>query len=306
MYKHAIILLIPVLAWACTVEKDEVVTEQLDVIALLNGEAIDREEFEKFLSLQSDNDEDILAGPGRTMLFREFLIRRLLFEEAREANVLLELDEAQIYVQEWLPDEEQQTPELVEHARVFLTIQRFVREKFASQLTVGLSEMQKYYERYADEFIVEDQANVLEILVDDVKLAGRIRQGIRSGDVRTFKEMARRHSTGLTSRSGGDLGIFSRRQLPEDFEKVIFKLKPGEISAPFQSAQGYHLFMMEEWIPRHAQKFYEVQEIIFQRLLVEKERDVLERYVQELFETASIEIFDQSLNAVEEMPNEDL
>ena len=85
-------------------------------------------------------------------------------------------------------------------------------------------------------------------------------------------------------------------QLPEDFEKTIFKLKPGEISPVFRSAEGYHIFMMEEWVPRHAQKFYEVQDALFEKLVADKERLALDQYVEQLFLAASVDIHDEDLD----------
>ena len=115
------------------------------------------------------------------------------------------------------------------------------------------------------------------------------------GDLRNFKELARLHSQGLTANKGGDLGTFTRGQLPKDFEEFVFTLKPGEVSSVFHSAEGYHIFMMEEWIPRHPQKFYEVQDIIFERLVMAKERAARDSYVRQIVDRASIELHDKSL-----------
>ena len=54
--------------------------------------------------------------------------------------------------------------------------------------------------------------------------------------------------------------------------------------------------MMEEWVPRHAQKFHEVQEAIFEKLVGEKESVALEEYVNQLFQSASIEVHDRTLS----------
>ncbi len=134
------------------------------------------------------------------------------------------------------------------------------------------------------------------ILLEDRERAEEIRAQLNFGDVRTFKSMARSYSQGLTAQAGGDLGTFTSGQLPENFEKVIFQLKAGEISTVFRSPEGYHIFMMEEWVPRHAQKFHEVQEAIFEKLVGEKESVALEEYINQLFQSASIEVHDRTLS----------
>ena len=54
--------------------------------------------------------------------------------------------------------------------------------------------------------------------------------------------------------------------------------------------------MMEEWVQRHAQKFYEVQEVIFDKLITDKERIALDQYMEQLLETVSVEVHDDNLD----------
>ena len=114
-------------------------------------------------------------------------------------------------------------------------------------------------------------------------------------DIREFRGFAQLHSQGVTANRGGDLGIFERGDLPEEFEKVIFSLKPGEISEPFRSDYGYHLFLVEESVPRHDQKFHEVKDEIFEELVTRKERRELNKIFNNLLENASISFQDPAL-----------
>lgn len=284
-----------VTAWAC--EKPvQVVEPKVRIIALVDEEPVLESDFRNFLSLRENSLEAEPVVLERKALFREFLMEQLLLREAERENI--NLDENEIYDQlnEWLSENQGVTPEILKRARVFLRIQKFVRSKISPQVIVNLQEGQKYYQDHKENFEVDDQAHVLEILVKDVKEAKEIRLQLKFGDVRSFNAIARNHSHGLTAGVGGDLGIFERGQLPEKFEKAIFSLKPGEIGPVFRSGEGYHIFMLEEWIPRHAQKFYEVQESIFRRLVVEKERYVLDQYVNQLFQSASVRVLDSELD----------
>lgn len=158
-----------------------------------------------------------------------------------------------------------------------------------------LRELQDYYNDHEEEFIVDDSARVLEILVVDRATAEELRKKLRPGDERLFTSMAERFSKGASAVSGGDLGIFQRGELPEEFERVIFSLRKGQISPVFQSTHGFHIFMLDDWIPRHAQKFYEVQKSIFERLTAEKERAALDEYLNQILKNASIDIYDETL-----------
>ena len=67
------------------------------------------------------------------------------------------------------------------------------------------------------------------------------------------------------------------------------------ISSIFLSQFGHHIFCVEERISRHSQKFYEVQESIFNRLLAEEERKALHQFVETRITDADLQIFDSKL-----------
>ena len=262
-------------------------------IVVINAQPIGREEFAAFVKFQGGEGNGELEAESRKILFRQFLIEQVLLQEAERKGILVE-DSEVWELKEWGGDQEIDEDE-AHRVREFLTIQKLIRQEIGSQLQISLQEIEQYYEEHREEFVVEDRAHVVEILVEDRKSAQAIRQKLRRGDIRIFKSIAREQSKGVTAQADGDLGFFQRGDLPEEFERVIFELKPGEVSSVFQSSHGYHLFMMEEWIPRHPQKFHEVQERIFKRLMAEKERDASASYLKQVLKTASINIQDPNL-----------
>jgi parvulin-like peptidyl-prolyl isomerase len=56
-----------------------------------------------------------------------------------------------------------------------------------------------------------------------------------------FTALARELSDGPSARKGGDLGTFAADRMVEDFSKVAFALKPGEVSKPVKTKFGYHV-----------------------------------------------------------------
>jgi peptidyl-prolyl cis-trans isomerase SurA len=60
-----------------------------------------------------------------------------------------------------------------------------------------------------------------------------------------FAELARQHSRDASAKDGGDLGTLKRGELAQDIEVQILSLEPGEISNPYRSSLGYHLFRLE-------------------------------------------------------------
>lgn len=265
------------------------------ILARLNGERILENEFRVFLGFtQGELNEDPNPAP-RAELFHDFLNRKLLLQEARNEDIRVEQSEVDRYVTDWTTSVEQVSPDLADHIRDFLVTQKFLHQKVQDQLKVTLGEMLLYYEQHAETYIIDDQAHVIEILTDERPEIESLRSMLSAGDLRTFKSLAQERSKGLTASLGGDLGFFQRGDLPEEFERTIFALKPGEISSPFQSGHGFHLFFLEEWIPRHAQKFHEVRQQIFEEIMAQKERRAVHAFLNQLMKKASIEIYEPSL-----------
>ncbi len=266
-------------------------------IAIINGRSLTREKFEAFVDL----DQSTLKAGGleasRSVLFTEFVMREVVIQEAEKAAITVSESEVEGQIKEWMLPDQEPSSTLASAVRDFLRVQKFIRDKIGVKVKVNLEELETYYTEYIEGFVAQERAHILEILVAEKALAERIRGQLHSGDARTFKDWARRQSTGLTAWEDGDLGVFERGDLPQEFEKVIFSLKPGEISSVFHSTYGYHIFMMEERVQRHAQKFYEVQQEIFRKLIAQKERDAIKDYLGQLVRTASIVIIDESLKS---------
>lgn len=72
-----------------------------------------------------------------------------------------------------------------------------------------------------------------------------IRNDIRAG--RDFSEMAGTYSEDpMTAEKGGDLGLFGRETMLQEFEDAAFSLEVGEMSEPVRTNYGYHLIKLEE------------------------------------------------------------
>lgn len=61
-----------------------------------------------------------------------------------------------------------------------------------------------------------------------------------------FAELARLHSDDTTAARGGDLGWVSPGDTVPEFERAMVALKPGQVSAPFKTAFGWHIVQVLE------------------------------------------------------------
>lgn len=291
------LVLIPiVLLTACgfpgaSPSEDRVRADGVDkVLATVNGQDLTRAEFDRFVESMRESFPERAALAQEQQLFVEFVLRRLLLQEADRKLIQLGEEEFARYRNEWIPEGGADFPELEQELREFLRIQKLIVQNVRPEVQVSLQDLLNEYDRNIESFMVEDMVWVLEIRVPSREEAEELRARLVDADARAFQEAARRFSHGATAEQGGALGSFQRGDLPEDFEKHIFAIKAGQIGEIFQSSQGYHLFLVEEWIPRHPQRFYEVQSELFGRLASDQEREAVSSFLKRLWQDASIDI----------------
>lgn len=291
-----VVVLCALLTAACR-EQKQVTAEPRPkeaLVAIINGHEIPAATFDDYLQL-NELASEARDSESRRAIFEEFVVEQLLIQAAAREKIELGDEEVRLYLEEWQKAAGEAGEPEPQRLREYLRSQKLIRQKISQHVQVTKEEMERYYTDHKVDFVVDDQVHVLEILVDQEQKAGDIRSKLRPRDFRGFRNLARQHSQGISAKDGGDLGTFERGQLPEEFERVIFSLKPGGVSQVFRSEHGYHIFMLEEFIPRHPQLFHEVQTQIFENLIGEREREATDRYLAQLKKQASIEVLDPNL-----------
>lgn len=288
-----------VLATGCTGPREEAERPRPEprTLATINGQVVNSEDFERYLRFKQGGEDSTGSRRERVDELRDYIVDILLDQEAVRRGLRVSDQEVEAMARSWSPDEQQSKEYLIPHLRRYLSGQKLIQTQIAGQVKVGIDEVQEYFNQHWREFMAEDRLRVLEILVESEKQAQDIRAGLKSGDIRAFMDAAARSSLALSAGNQGEMGVFERGQLPKELERLVFSLKVGEISKPFASGHGYHLFMVAERVPRHQQRLYEVQKEIFERLVSEREREAVDAYLKQIVRDASIEIHDEQLRA---------
>ena len=171
-----------------------------------------------------------------------------------------------------------------------LKIQGYLHDHLFKGLSVTKGESEAYYKEHLGDFVSNDMVHVREILVEDEAQAGKILASLKANRNKNFSELARIYSKAPAAASGGDMGTFQRGELPEEFEKVIFPLATGTASKIVRTRYGHHIFLVEEKILAHQQKYYEVEDRIREKLLVERQRAALDRELTSLADQVPIRL----------------
>jgi parvulin-like peptidyl-prolyl isomerase len=101
-----------------------------------------------------------------------------------------------------------------------------------------------------------------------------------------FEELADKHSD--CPGSGGDLGIFPRGQMVQEFDDVVFALSPNETSPVFRTPFGFHIAKVYEVTAAGSRSLADARQDIEQELSRRKQTKVIEDFVDRLKTQADI------------------
>ncbi len=176
--------------------------------------------------------------------------------------------------------------------RLKLAVVEIDPENIARDMDISEADIRAAYEEHLDTYHVPEKRHARHILIklpkdaDDAavkaarkkieKAAARIRAG------EDFARVAREVSEGPTAKKGGDLGFFTRGKMVPPFDKAVFSMKAGELSAPVRTRFGLHLIQLLEIRPARTRTLQEVHDEIARQLRLEKARDEAYRLSQDL------------------------
>jgi len=88
------------------------------------------------------------------------------------------------------------------------------------------------------------QVKAAHILVKTENEAKKLKDELSKG--KNFSDLAKKHSTCPSAKSGGELGWFGKGQMVGPFETAAFNAKKGDIVGPVKTDFGWHLILVED------------------------------------------------------------
>jgi parvulin-like peptidyl-prolyl isomerase len=187
-------------------------------------------------------------------------------------------------------------PQSAKAVRDQLMLLKVIDREVRGNIMVGESEMKRYYQGHRDRFALPEEYMLSQILVrsrsrDAADALTKIRKAmdeLKRGE--KFEDVALQYSDGPNALQGGRIGLVRRGELLPTIERAIAPLVPGGISDIVESADGFHIFRVEDKKPKQYRPFQEVQYEIQGLVFEQKSEDGFQSWLADLKNKAYIEI----------------
>ncbi len=208
----------------------------------------------------------------RNYVIQELISKKLLLKQAEIESISVSNEEVQSRVREYIENVKQRFPSeadffktleeqnltiddlkarYAENIRTELLMQQLIQKKFATKIMISPIAVKNFYEENKDSIaVIPGRVKLAHILIairpseealkNSFQRAMEVYQLLISGG--EFSVLAQEFSEDENSKkSGGMLGRIRKGETMEEFERVVFSLKPGIVSQPFPTRLGYHI-----------------------------------------------------------------
>ena len=288
------------------------------VVAVVNNDAITLSELQETIVAFRADSKQGRTGLSDDELAKQFLPKlidsRLQLQEADREKITV--DEAELNeefldrIKRYNVKNEEEFEKLVraqgvtlesikKRLRDGLKVSKLVRRKVTGRISVTEDEITQYVEENRAKLETGLSYHARHILIppevesDTGWEAARIKADmlrVQLADGADFSELARQHSRDATAKDGGDLGTLKRGELSQEVEGAILVLKVGEISRPFRSPLGYHVFRLESKEGLDGEGLLRIRAQIRDILFRQKYDTRQEAWLKEIKQRAIIEV----------------
>jgi peptidyl-prolyl cis-trans isomerase C len=181
-------------------------------------------------------------------------------------------------------------------------------EKNVLPTSVDEVQLKAEYDKEIDKYRRAAQVRASQIVVATAAQAEKLIAELKAkgDDRKLFRDKAKELSLDkLTKDRGGDLGYFSKPEERREDEPIVDKAvadaawalkKVGDITEkPVKTAAGFHVIKLTNQKPAMDRSFESVKKLIENRLLRDKRREAMDKFIADLRGKSKIEIFEDNL-----------
>jgi len=212
-------------------------------------------------------------------LLTQMIEERLILKEAEKADIDVTDEEVSDEIKTikekmgeeelkaWIKERYPTAENWKEDVRKKLLVKKTVENLVDSKITVTEKEAKDYYVENRAVFEVPEKVRARMIVADTEEKAKEAKMRLKK---ERFEDVAKKLSVGPEAKDGGDLGFFSRGDLPPEFEDAILRLPPGGTSDIVKTPYGYHIFKAEGKTKGRKLAFKDARKNIIETLFREK------------------------------------
>lgn len=297
------------------------VAEQIDrIVATVNDEPVTSYEVDKEqgnMAKMSDKGSSLLDSgkkPSRESALNSIIDRKLIAMKIKELDIKVSDDEVKQAIEdvrrqnnisqeimvEALKNQGISFEEYKSQIREQLERLRLITMEVRSKIQITDRDIRDYYDSNPEKFEKEETYHARLITLNVPSSASeaekkRLKDSISSiyaeaKSGKNFEELARKYSQDPSAREGGDLGAFKKGDMLPEFEGVLTKLKPGEVSEPFATESGLHIVKLESLSHGELKPFETVKGDIADLLYKKKSEERFNQWLADLRKNAAVEI----------------
>lgn len=246
------------------------------VVVIVNGRPITLSEFEfRWSELSEATRARYEKEGGKRKFLDDLITRELLMQEARKQGL----------------DQSQSIRERTQRYKEQLILDELLKDKIKTKVEVSKEELEAYFAQHAHELLGPNKVQVSQMLLPNIYAAKDLKKQVESGG--DFGKFAQRYSIDeKTKAKGGEVGPYRKGVLVPEVDAVIPTLRPGMVSDPIKTDQGYYIVKVSPLDRETLQADQATRERLRQELIAEKRRRRLEEIVSELRARASIRMAD--------------
>ncbi len=179
-----------------------------------------------------------------------------------------------------------------------MTLSRMFNKYVRTGIAVDEAEAKTFYEKHIKNYALPEEIRVRQFFLSLPKKAKpdqivavkakALAAYERAKKGEDFISLVRELSDGVTASQDGDLGFMQRGAAIPEIERAAQALKPGEISSPFQAADGFNIIRLEE-VRTPVKPYEKVKDEIMNALYQEKMENTYRGWLQTLRSDSHIE-----------------
>lgn len=290
------------------------------IAAIVNDEPVTTYEVEKeqsTMAKMSEKNQSVIdtgKTPSREAALNSIINRKLIAMKIKELDIKVSDDEVKQAIEDVKKQNNISQETLVEalknqgisyeqyrtQIREQLERLRLVSQEVRSKIQITEKDIRDYYTANPEKYEKEETYHARLITLNIPSNASnaeikRIKDSIsaiyaeaKSG--KSFEDLARKNSQDPSAKEGGDLGPFKRGEMLPEFDNVLTKLKPGEISEPFATQSGLHIVKLEGRSHGELQPFEQVKGDIADLLYKKKSEERFNQWLADLRKNAAVEM----------------